>query len=63
MMKPWRESCRLALRLFAGKIAAVATRWWLGCEDDAQEQSGAELNLQMHYVVDCAGSLGQGPCV
>ena len=61
MMKPRRESSRPALRLFAGKIAAEATRWWLGCEDDSQEQRGAELILQMHYVVDCAGSLG--PCM
>ena len=41
-----------------GKIAAEATRWWLCCEDDPQEQGGAELILQMHDVVDCAGSLG-----
>ena len=62
-MKPRRENSRPALRLFAGKIAAEATRWWLasGCEDDSQEQRGAELILQMQDVVDCAGSLG--PCV
>ena len=63
MIKPLRESCRPALRLFAGKIASEATRWWLGhgCGDDSQEQRGAELILQMHDVVDCPGSLG--PCV
>ena len=33
---------------------------WLGCGEDSQEQRGAELLLQMHNVVDCAGSLG--PC-
>ena len=61
MMKPRRESSRPALRLFAGKIAAEATRWWLGCGDDSLKQRGAELILQMHDVVDSAGSLG--PCV
>ena len=60
-MKPLRESSRPALRQCAGKIAAEATRWWLGCGDDSQEQRGAELILQMHDVVDCADSLG--PCV
>ena len=49
------------LRVFAGKIAAEATRLWLGCGEDSQEQRGAELILQMYNVVDCAGSLG--PCV
>ena len=60
-MKPLRESSRPALRQCAGKIAAEATQWWLGCGDDSQEQRGAELILQMHDVVDCADSLG--PCV
>ena len=60
-MKPLRESSRLALLQCAGKIAAEATQWWLGCGDDSQEQRGAELILQMHDVVDCADSLG--PCV
>ena len=57
-MKPLRESSRLALRQCAGKIAAEATQWWLGCGDDSQEQRGAELILQMHDVVDCLSNLG-----
>ena len=61
MMKPLRESSRPALRQCAGKIAAEATQWWLGCGDDSQEQRGAELILQMHDLVDCADILG--PCV
>ena len=58
MVKPLRASSRLALRQCAGKIAAEATRWWLGSGDDSQEQRGAEPILQMHDVVDCADSLG-----
>ena len=56
MMKPWRESSRQALRLFASKIAADSTV--------LRRLDGglvAKMILQMHYVVDCAGSLG--PCV
>ena len=34
------------LLLFAGRIAAEATRWWLGCGEGSQEQRGAELILR-----------------
>ena len=42
MMKPLHKSSRQALLLFAGKIAAEATRCWLGLGDDSQEQNGAK---------------------
>ena len=52
-MKTGRQSTRLALRLDAEE----ASRWWLGFEDDSQDQRGAKQILQIDDAVDCAGIL------
>ena len=45
-MKTFRQTIgKAALLLFA----AAATRWWLGCEDDSQNQR----DIAIDDVVDC----------
>ena len=53
-MKTQRQSARLALRLDAEEASLW---WWLGFEDNSQDQYGAKRILQIDDAVDCAGSL------
>ena len=52
-IKTQRQSTRLALRLDVEE----ETWWWLGFEDDFQDQRGAQKSLQIDNAVDCTGSL------